>query len=154
MRKRYENLKKPDICNIIVSANEARHHWYKDLEIAHPPSSLGENDREHFFHNQALLLEQKERALIEKEHSIIETDMKKQHARTNFRNSVSMAAKKYKAEEEKLTEYVKSFTNLYGRKPIGEEIQTYVNTYMEEIIGSDSLDTFLRQYDNNGPNNV
>uniref|UniRef100_A0A6C0C192 SMODS and SLOG-associating 2TM effector domain-containing protein n=1 Tax=viral metagenome TaxID=1070528 RepID=A0A6C0C192_9ZZZZ len=155
MRKRYENLKKPDICNIIVSANEARHHWYKDLELtSHPPSTIGDNAREHYIHNQSILLDQKERALKEKEHSIIETDMKKQHARANFRNSVTMAAKKYKVEEEKLTEYVKSFTNLYGRKPIGEEIQTYVNTYMEEIINSDSLDTFLRQYENNGPNNV
>lgn len=154
MRKRYENLKKPDICNIIVSANEARHHWYKELENKHDTMNLGEEDREHFIHNQSLLLEEKERALKEKEHSIIETDMKKQHARANFRNSVTMAAKKYKEDEVKLNEYVKSFSNLYGRKPIGEEILTYVKTYMEEIISSDSLETFLRDYENNGANNV
>ena len=154
MRKRYENLKKPDICNIIVSANEARHHWYKEFEHNNHDVNLDDDNREQFYYNQTLLLEEKERALKEKEHSIIETDMKKQHTRTKFRQSVTMAAEKYKDDEEKLTEYVKSFANLYGRKPISEEIITYVTTYMDEIINQDTLDTFIRDYDNVGPNNV
>lgn len=33
-RRRYDQLKKPDICDIIVSANESRHHWYKDLHTS------------------------------------------------------------------------------------------------------------------------
>jgi len=30
-RQRFDALKKPDICDIIVTSNESRHHWYKDL---------------------------------------------------------------------------------------------------------------------------
>jgi len=33
-RSRYDELKKPDICNVIESAEHARHHWYKDAEKA------------------------------------------------------------------------------------------------------------------------
>ena len=33
-RKRFEQLRKPDICDTIVSANETRHKWYKELENA------------------------------------------------------------------------------------------------------------------------
>lgn len=29
-RKRFEDLKKPDICNTIITANENRHPWYKE----------------------------------------------------------------------------------------------------------------------------
>ena len=32
-RKRFEQLRKPDICDTIVSANETRHKWYKELEM-------------------------------------------------------------------------------------------------------------------------
>jgi hypothetical protein len=31
-RERFEQLKKPDICDIIVSANETRHQWYLEID--------------------------------------------------------------------------------------------------------------------------
>jgi hypothetical protein len=31
-RQRFDQLKKPDICDIIVSANETRHHWYLEVD--------------------------------------------------------------------------------------------------------------------------
>ena len=33
-RKRFEQLRKPDICDTVISANETRHKWYKELENA------------------------------------------------------------------------------------------------------------------------
>jgi hypothetical protein len=31
-QRRFEELRKPDICDIIISSNESRHKWYKDPE--------------------------------------------------------------------------------------------------------------------------
>lgn len=31
-QERFKELRKPDICNIIISSNESRHHWYMDTQ--------------------------------------------------------------------------------------------------------------------------
>lgn len=145
-RKRYEGLKKPDICNIIVSANEARHHWYKDAEQykhmceMHAPDDEGITTRA--------------KALQEKEHDIIESDIKKQRTRASFKHTVDLVAAQYKEDVGKINEYIKSFYTLYSRQPLSEEISTYVLTYMEGIITEDSLDAFLLDYEIQGENNV
>lgn len=147
-RARYEKLKKPDICNIIVSAQESRHHWYLDLlkDPNNPELSLEEKQRN---------LEEIEMTLKNKEHELLEVGMKKEHARANFRSSMTNAAQKYKQDAEKINEYIKSFVGLYGRKPLKDEIRTYMTTYMEDIISVDNMDTFLREYDEmNNDNNV
>jgi hypothetical protein len=35
----FEKLKKPDVCNIIVSADDDRHPWYKDAASPQPAKS-------------------------------------------------------------------------------------------------------------------
>jgi hypothetical protein len=135
-RHRYENLKKPDICNIIVTANEARHKWY--LEVPNDPT-------EEILQRQAELAEQ-ERMIKEKEHGIIDKQIRKEHARQNFKRGVQEAADKYKSDREKLDEYVKNFVGLYTRNPIPDEIRQYANTYMAAEITPDNLDLYLREY--------
>lgn len=135
-RDRYEQLKKPDICNIIVSAHEARHKWY--LEIPDDPSEeIIRRQRE---------IEEQERAIKEKEHGLIETEIRKQHARKSFKRSVEEAQNKYKEDAEKIDEYVTNFRNIYTRNPIPEEIRTYARTYMADEINEDALENYIRDY--------
>lgn len=135
-RDRYEQLKKPDICNIIVSAHEARHKWY--LEIPDDPSEeIMRRQRE---------IEEQERAIKEKEHGLIETEIRKQHARKSFKRGIEEAHHKYKVDAEKIDEYVTNFRNIYTRNPIPEEIRTYATTYMADEISEDALENYIRDY--------
>lgn len=139
-RARYEKLRKPDICNIIVSAVEARHHWYLELE------NVGELDDSANILLKEKVLKMKEETLNEKEHELLETQMKKEHARKNFRANITQATEKIKKEGEKIDEYVSSFGTLYGRRPMKDEIENYMTTYMEDIVSKESLEKYLNEY--------
>lgn len=139
-RVRYEKLRKPDICNIIVSAIESRHHWYLELE-----NNIDDNDN--ILVKQKKLAD-KENALSEKEHQILESQIKKDHARKSFLNNVEKFNEKYNNEKIKIEEYINSFLSLYGRKPMKDEIYKYMSTYNKEIISKETVDTFLKDYGN------
>ena len=88
----------------------------------------------------------KEETLNEKEHELLETQMKKEHARKNFRAGVTQTTERIKKESEKIDEYVSSFGTLYGRRPMKDEIDNYMSTYMEEIVSKESLEKYLNEY--------
>jgi hypothetical protein len=138
-RERYDNLKKPDICNIIVTADSSRHPWYLSL-------INDDDDPELSILDKQAQLKDIELTLREREHSLLEAGMKKEHARTDFKQSVTEAAHKYKECKRTIDEYVNSFVKLYGRHPITEEIRTYFQTYMNEIVSQDNLETYLHEY--------
>jgi len=45
-QERFKELRKPDICNVIISSNESRHHWYKDPERLRMFNNDEDNDLE------------------------------------------------------------------------------------------------------------
>ena len=143
-RDRYDALKKPDICNIIVTADKSRHPWYISLINVDDNPELSILDKQE-------QLKEIEITLRDKEHELLEAGMKKEHARKNFRQSVSEAAHKYKECKQTIDEYVKSFIKLYGRHPITEEIRTYFQTYMNELVSTDNLENYLREYNTSSP---
>lgn len=138
-RTRYDALKKPDICNIIVTADKSRHPWYLNLVSVDDNPELSILDKQE-------QLKEMENKLKNKEHELLEAGMKKEHARTNFRQSVTEATMKYKKCKETIDEYVKSFVKLYGRHPIPEEVKSYFKTYANENVSDDNLDNYLREY--------
>src|SRR6056300_1510055 len=106
-RRRFEQLRKPDICDTIISANETRHKWYKELENVHD-----ENDHE-------LELQNKE--------------MKIQEQDANF----------YKEQCSLINKYIKTFEEIYERKPLKDEIMSNIGNQVDDK----SLETFLKTYD-------
>ena len=60
-RKRFEQLRKPDICDTIISANETRHKWYKELENIDEDNDEEENIR---------LIQEQKRKLEEKDEEL------------------------------------------------------------------------------------
>ena len=110
-RQRYEALKKPDICDIIISANENRHHWYKDGTLDATSLEIN-NDKETTAFNDAKSLELQE--LCKK------TD-------------------KLKTQTKQIDDYIHIFYSIYGRQPLKEEmIEHFIPEYeaMQDCIDS------------------
>jgi hypothetical protein len=136
-RKRYDELKKPDICDIIVSANENRHPWYIE--------SLKTNDS-----NLQLLsisLNQKSEKLKERENCLMEKERESQVKIDKFSEiqlSIQQNEKGHKIKDDTKTvdNYVLSFSQLYGRKPVSDEIVVYFS----EILDKEFLATYLLHY--------
>lgn len=139
-RKRFDQLRKPDICDTIISANETRHKWYKELE------NVGDENDEDEMQNKIL---EQQRLLEEKEKEInaftkMEDDkMQKQLDNLRSTQKRELAATKLYKEQTKLIEdYINTFEELYERKPLKDEIIANIG----EQVDDKCLDTFLVSY--------
>lgn len=83
-RKRYEDLKKPDICNIIISANEYRHGWYKD--IINSTIELNEMDSEFDMHLKEKILTDKVEEVEEKERMLYLKELEEKKKKNRKKN--------------------------------------------------------------------
>jgi hypothetical protein len=145
-RKRYEDLKKPDICNTIVSANEYRHPWYLeehkpiDIELHQMPSSTESKAIEML---RSIKSEQK--AAQEKKDKIQKTLQKSMHDLTN----------RMKQQHKIIEDYITSFQDMYGRKPMIEEITRHCNDIIARgDIDTDNFTKFIDKYDENNMMNI
>ena len=141
-RRRYDELKKPDICNILVSANENRHPWYIE--------NAKSNDSN--LQNLALSLNQKseklrarEATIAEREIELVEKFEKRTELQTAFQKNVKEYSAKVKLENRRIDDYITSFTQLYGRKPLAEEI----SANFHKVIDDDVVEQYLKNYTTN-----
>ena len=128
-KRQFKQLKRPDICDVIISAEENRHHWYKDLGInENEPIDIEERIEGNLVELQEQLIK-KEKDLFKKENDIVlqESSMKQR-----LMNEIDNAQRKKAEYENKMqTAYIKieEFVNMYsqtnGRDPIEEEIRTH-----------------------------
>jgi len=150
-RKRFEELKKPDICNTIVSANETRHHWYLEIDKPHEIIDTSAQDEEAVRSKDELIRTQQKR-LLEREEEIRKNAESSREAARKLRESRLLLEKQAKdAEEiynkkcESIYEYISNFEKLYSRRPVDNEI---MNNLKDEL-DIDVLERFLKNYDNN-----
>jgi len=145
-RKRYEDLRKPDICNIIISANDSRHPWY----ISNEANKM--NNMDNYMQNEQKIQENIKIKIIDDQHKIeeyeklqegkkIEEQMKLEHKET-LRNELIEKMKKYKSDEEKIDQFVDNFIVTAGRKPHDDEI--FNN--MKNIVDMESITEYLESY--------
>jgi hypothetical protein len=162
-RERFEQLKKPDICDIIVSANETRHQWYleldkqtniKDIELINAEDEI--KTRDEFIRQQQQklfekenILKQKESILKQKDEIIKKKDLDEQEKLLKEFEEVELSQKiieenenVYKEKSKSLLDYVEKFENIYQRKPLADEI----NDNMKEEVEEDILSRFLLSY--------
>ena len=144
-QQRFYELHKPDICNIIVSANESRHHWYKDQNRINMMNSMQyddsstdieayrDYDEQINTHLEEALNEQKKREEIESK--------KKTHEEYK-RSEMEALTQKVKEQTNLLFEYVSEFDNSVGRKPDEDEIRYN----MRENVDNDIMESFLKDY--------
>jgi len=155
-RKRFDELKKPDICNIIISANEYRHTWYKHLSS--PSDEYGELNKnleiaykEKIVNEKEEVVTAKERQLKLKELEEFKKIKQKEEMKNTFQKTAQEALKVFKEQTKKIEDYVNTFEELYGRKPLTDEIMDN----MRDEVPREVLDKFLEKYTlEDGTNNV
>jgi len=162
-RERFEQLKKPDICDIIVSANETRHQWYleidknnntKDIDLINAEDEIKTRDefirqqQQKLFEKESIL-KQKESILKQKDEIIKRKDLDEQEKLLKEFEEVELSQKiieesenVYKEKTKNILEYVEKFENIYQRKPLPDEI----NDNMKEEVEEDILSRFLISY--------
>jgi hypothetical protein len=140
-RKHFEDLKKPDICDIIISANETRHTWYKQTEQFEDPSeSLSKKDE--LINSQKKVIDEKEKALKTKARKEAETEKQRQSELENQQRKIEEEQNLYKQNVHTIQEYIVNFEKMRGRKPMKDEI--YDNK--KDEIDSSILTRFLEEY--------
>jgi hypothetical protein len=155
-KRQYDALKKPDICDIIVTANDNRHKWYEMVETATSTDVMAsgasdlenrvigdiierENElrkKEQELHDLALKFEAAAKAEKELEEKREAEDLaRKEHAKKESEARVKTAI-------EKMENFVTMFSNMRGRRPLPEEIKEHFIDGMDESI----MELYLTQY--------
>ena len=153
-RKRFDQLKKPDICNIIISANEYRHPWYLEQPSLHSET----RDEGDMFEQENLAIKLKEEEIHEKERIIREKEQadrdkkeKRENAQNIFKKGLLELTNRLKQQTKKLDDYTNSFNGMYGRKPIVEEIKLHAEPLIESgELEREALNKFLEKYNPDG----
>ncbi len=113
----YMELRKPDICDTIVSANHYRHKWYLD-----PPSSSDDDDDD--ANNSRI--SSKTLQAIEKNQQSAEQNKK------IVQKNLLQVAKKIKDQKDKIDNYLHMFKITYGREPLEHELYEHFKGEIEE----------------------
>ena len=149
-RKKFDILKKPDICDSISSAKETLYDRSKD--ILKTPIDFSENeicnsvelekkDREIYIYKRADEIRRKEQLDRQRENIIRESNAK-------ITKAAIEKADKIKKEYKKMDDYVATFLALYGRNPMLEEIE---QNFKDEI-ENDLIQSYIAKYVINGNN--
>jgi hypothetical protein len=139
-RQRFDALKKPDICDIIITSNESRHHWYKDLRA--PTFDPSDNIAD--LQARETVIQTKVDEIIRKEQEEKEKERKRLEQKKHFALVALEVSNKIKLAHDKIDAFVTEFENMNGRRPMNEEI---ISNFSEEI-AEDILKKYLDKYTN------
>ena len=153
-RRTYERLKKPDICDTIVSVDESRNKWYEDLadlssDLLSTSDDAAIRTRDNFILEQKCLLQEKEAEIAR------HTEIQQSSIRVKLENVERMAHQAREADQKyneivaNINSYVNGYYEIYVRRPTIEEL---IDNFENEI-SKDVLDKFLTTY-NQSENNV
>ena len=146
-RKRYDQLKKPDICDTLISANETRHKWY--LDIDNDVIEMNDDLTDGVMQQKNKLIQDQQKLLAEKEKEITtKTEIEKQSVRLQI-ESIKINQDKQIEQDKYINEqinhieiYVKNFVEVYQRKPLREEITDNLSSQIPDSI----FDIFFASY--------
>jgi len=134
-RKLYVELRKPDICDTIMSSNLYRHKWYEYSANGHSKTNITNSIK------TSLLPEPS--GIIDKEPIQNQIILSKDTIQKVFKENIFSVAKKLKLNKEKIEKYVDMFKDTYGRSPIKSEIVDHFKTDMDNI----TLDRYFDSVD-------
>ena len=154
--KYLKQLRKPDICDVIVSAERYK-YGYKEIDESHMPVSENNDleeaakiSSEHMTNFFRRKLEEKDNIILSKAKEEEDKLKKKEGIQKSFQKTVIELANRKKKQIKFLEDYINSFEKMYGRKPIDDEISEYA----KDLIANGDIDesiliNFLNKYDNN-----
>jgi len=156
--KYFKQLRKPDICDIIISAERYKYGYKEPEEIEEDSEFVSEmqnksNERiTNFFRGQ---LEEKNKIIELKDKEEEQKLTQKKNLRNAFQKTVLEMSNRVKLQTKFLEDYVGAFEKMYGRKPIDDEIRMYAEELLSKgDIEESILTKFLEKYDNGGVMNL
>ena len=155
-RERFDKVKKPDICNIIESVKQDMYDRSKDIRVIDPALEFN-SILEEQLRTREMMIEKKLQEVREKEEEDRrrkEEETRRENHRAELKNNFAKAAmemaQKMKTNHKKIDDYVNIFVNIYGRKPLADEIiENFKNELSDEI-----LESYLFKYDDIVARNV
>ena len=148
-RRRFDQLRKPDICDTLVSANETRHKWYLELESANDHHDITDDiDEEDVRAKNKLIVEQQSLLKAAEEELRKRTENEQLSLRQQLEDlkmNQDKQAKEAAVVHDQITyiqKYITSFENIYDRKPLIDEIRDNVAGNVELT----TLNHFLANY--------
>jgi hypothetical protein len=141
----FEKLKKPDVCNIIESADDTRHPWYKDPTPL-PPIKNNDEIIYSVVSQKISKIQQdyEKRIALEKqmrEREEIEKTRKQELQLKSLRESMS-TANKIREQNQMIEDYIKLFKDNHGRPPLKDEIRSGLRGQTDENM----MNQFLQSY--------
>jgi hypothetical protein len=149
----FEKLKKPDVCNTLVTSDDDRHPWYKDPNATRPKDDV-------FYSVVSQKITKMQEEMVKKQQEIkdeYETKIqqeknerereeqekkRKQEIQQKFMNGTVAIATKIKEQNRQIDEYIRLFSSNHGRKPMREEISKSLANKVDE----DILTKYLTKY--------
>lgn len=149
--ERFEKLKKPDICDIIISSDDYRHPWYKEVEktrlLAEEQArreaeaaveaaaevarlaamGISEDDADDMEHRMQRDLLKREEELRKQEQEVRDKlrEIQEHERREKLRLEEEAAdhARVKQAQQQRIQDFVAQFQTGFGRQPLAEELQ-------------------------------
>lgn len=141
----FDKVKKPDICDTIISAEETRNQWYKEIDTEPIIDSAAEEavkERDRFILEQQRILEERNNELIRIELHQQEQEHQKLLKRQETEKKLLEDEEVYNTYVDKITQYIHGYEEIYARKPLKEDI---MNNFANSI-DSNIIKRFLSEY--------
>jgi hypothetical protein len=151
--KMFEKLKKPDVCNIIVTSDDDRHPWYKepnalrkkdDILYSVVSQKITKMQEEMLKKQEEIKQEYEDKIQLEKNTREYEEQDKKhkQEIQQQLMNVKVATANKIKEQNLQIDEYVRLFLLNHGHKPLKDEI----SKALKPKVDADILIKYLDKY--------
>lgn len=141
----FDKLKKPDICDTIISAEETRNRWYEEIDLNADIDDAAANavrERDNFILEQQRILAEREQELSKiAEIQKIEEITKMQEIEETARK-IKEEEEEYNLHVEKIIQYINGYEEVYARKPMEEDILNNFKGQLDAIV----LNKFLKGY--------
>ena len=150
---RFEALKKPDICNIIISADEDKYQWVKEDDQTSPNELLYSvvsqkitQIQDDMARKSAEIREEYENQIKQQEAKRAEIELaklKSEKIRQEQEQERILAETRIQENTKKITGHLSLFTSNVGRNPEKDEIQEA----LKDTVEADILERFLLTYE-------
>jgi len=157
-RKNFEELRKPDICNSITSANQTRHPWYLELNKSidvFDNTAMDEEvlkSKDNLIKMQQRRINENEAELKQKKYLEMEQEKRQKEFDEMLERQRKEVENKYKENVDKINNYIVEFENIYSRKPLKDELFESMKVIVPKFDLDQYIDTVYN--DNNNIENV
>jgi hypothetical protein len=143
----FDKLKKPDICDNIISAEETRNRWYENIlsiddDDIDNPGAIAIRERDHFILEQQRILAERERELLKNAEYQKQLELVKQQEIELTEQKIREEENRYNSYANQINQYVNGYEEVYSRKPQEEEIRVNFKDNIDEL----SIKRFISSY--------